>query len=149
MTFNPYYAAIHGFRERGVARFAASFTRVLQDDSRLRDQASLIGVHYEATDLDRTTETIVAILREAKLSPRYRSIEFARFSFLSNLRPSDPNPLPYPATLLFGADATSADGGALEEAAQRLAALPERLCAHVYERSSKHSYLPLIGERRR
>jgi uncharacterized protein (DUF1330 family) len=148
MTVNPYYALINRLRVRGVARFAASFTRVLVPDGGLRQSPWLLGVHFTAPEPEQTLTALAGDgpLRAAGCLLRYASREFATFDFLRNPAINDPNPLPYATTALFHCPDPDALCAARRDVADQLTALGIPV-AHVYRRAARRDFVPRLARR--
>lgn len=83
-------------------------------------------------------------LRGAGCIVRYASVEFATFDFIRAPRPNDPNPLPYPGTVLLECadpERLARDGDAVKA---QIAALGAPAVAHLYRRSDHREFVPRI-----
>lgn len=101
MTVNPYYLLINRLRERGVARFEASFTYADHEPLDLRAQPWLVVARFDAaTPLEDIRELV-----EPQAGPLvYASHEVASANFLRGHKPSDPHPLTLPRLAAFAAE---------------------------------------------
>lgn len=127
MIANPYYLFANRWRERGVARFEASFTTPVVTRSGLRRAGTVLVMHFNSEDgpwdaperpqLTRLDEH----LESAGASLLYASVETSPMTFLTDLEPNDPNPLVYRETAVF----------AVESAVAATAAFDADLLAHV------------------
>ena len=105
MVSNPYYLFANRFREKGVARFEASFTTPVTR-ARLRAKRPMLVVHFNSDDgaHDAPRRPTLDALGEALRDVgelAYASVETAPMRFLRDLRPNDPNPLVYKEMALF------------------------------------------------
>jgi len=144
MTVNPYYGLINRLRERGVARFAAAFTRVLVPDTSLNASRWLVGVHFTAPDPAAMIDTLATndALRAAGLELAYASVEFAAFDFLRDPKPCDPHPLPFTATALFRCPDVERLRAARAPLRAALDGLGVPVAAHLYERLRRSAIVP-------
>jgi len=149
MTVNPYYALINRLRERGVARFAAAFTRVLVPDANLHASRWLVGAHFTAPDPSAVIDALAASppLRAAGLALAYASVEFASFDFLRAPKPHDPNPLPFTATALFRCDDVARLRASRAAVRAQLEQLGVPVAAHLYERLRRSEIVPRLRRR--
>lgn len=146
MTVNPYYALINRLRERGVARFAAAFTRVVVADQNLNEERRLVGVHFTAPEPATVVDALASspALRAAGLELAYASAQFAAFDFLRAPKPNDPNPLPFPATALFRCADVERLHAARPAVRGALEGLGFPVAAHLYERLRRGDVVPRL-----
>lgn len=142
MVLNPYYFAINEFRERGVTRFEASFTKVGFEEGELASQRRLVVVHHRAAD---ALPEIRAALEEAVGPLVYASSLVQSMTMLAPPRPSDPNPISLPHTACFAAG--SADVAIDAQLATRLRAACPEISVQLYKREAPAAYLPPVARR--
>ena len=97
MVLNPYYFAINEFRERGVTRFEASFTKVASR-RRERPRRARGGSSWSTIVLPTRSPEIRAALEQAVGPLVYASSLVQSMTMLAPPRPTDPNPISLPQT---------------------------------------------------
>lgn len=142
MTMNPYYTAINKLRERGVARFQASFCYAsVSGGKQLSQEKLLIVAHFNSDDPDSARLTLERKLARAGAEVAYAAGETSPFSFFRRFRPSDPNPLKYKQVVFFRIGAERLAKLNRNVLAELHSALPE-LSLQVYRRARPESLLP-------
>lgn len=145
MVSNPYYLLINRFRERGVARFEASFTQPIDARVSLRRHRRFLVVHFNGAEgaLDGVRE----ILGGRGAAFVYATREVAAIDlFAGPARPTDPNPLAFKHAAFFAVGA-DAEIEAIADAAtvKRLGEAVEDFALHLYEAEDPRSYFRVFG----
>ncbi len=138
MTMSPYYALINPFRERGVARFEASFTHATQCDDNLQRYKRLLVVHYQGAP--ETKAALQSLLGVFGAEPVYASSESSAIDCFHRREPSDPNPLTYKSVLFCSLPDDSLEPG--REVIEALARATQGLSLQIYARESLASLMP-------
>lgn len=141
MTMNPYYKAINRWRERGVARFEASFCHANEPDRVLSRERKLLVAHVNSADPDRALERLSATLTAVGAELVYEVRETSSFSFFRRFRPYDPNPLKYKQVAFFRLGADGAAAIDAKRMTQLSTALPD-LSLQLYRQARPESLLP-------
>lgn len=142
MVLNPYYFAINEFRERGVTRFEASFTRVDEQAGPLGAQRRMLVVHFRSHEGADALEEVRAAMKKVAGPLVYASSMVESIGLLSPPRPTDPNPISLPQTACFAADADVLPDGLGPALAKRLRKATAEISVQLYRRESPAAYLP-------
>jgi uncharacterized protein (DUF1330 family) len=141
MVLNPYYFAINELRERGVTRFEASFTRVVEQNEELAGQRRLVVVHYRSPDGGDALPAVRAAL-EGQVGPLvYASRLAGTLTMLAPAHPTDPTPISLPETACFASGDDAPEGLSAQAVTALRAAAPE-VSVQLYRRESPAAYLP-------
>jgi uncharacterized protein (DUF1330 family) len=130
MTVNPYYALINRFREMGVKRFEASFCRMERAD-RIAGHPWTVALHWNGDEAHDSE--VRAIACEAGGNVYYRCREYCPFDFLTEYRPTDPQPMRFKALQLIAFPDRETAARAFSEAVlTRLRPLVDDLSIQLY-----------------
>lgn len=148
MVANPYYLFANRWRQRGVDHFEASFTTPVRQRSGLRRQPCVLVVHFDSNDGPHdapsrpTLDQLEEVLGDSGARLLYASVETTPLTFLTHLKPNDPNALVYPETAVFGVSSTDAAAASLDaDALHRVEALVPGAALQLYERLSVREML--------
>jgi uncharacterized protein (DUF1330 family) len=140
MTMSPYYALINRFRERGVAKFEASFTHASRCAPDLRRQKELLVVHYNNPAGRDVRKPLEAALLKLGAKPVYATSESSPIDCFRRRQPSDPNPLSYKSVIFCSLPAKGLKLDVKKSAPLRRVA--KGLSMQIYARESMNNLTP-------
>jgi len=143
MTSNPFYLFVNLFRQQGVERFEASFCEMDHADS-IAGHPVTVAVHYNG-DAARDAEMREAL--DALGGERFYGCREHSEFFLSEYRPTDPNPMRFKALALVAFDDHDAARAAFSaEQLERLGAIADELSVQLYDELDWRNPRPEAGD---
>lgn len=146
MVTNPYYLLINRLRERGVARFEASFAAPIAGAS-LAKRDLLVVVAFDAPG-DARLEALTCVVEGAGGELAYAAREAAPIDFFKDASPTDPNPLRFKRIAFFAFPTLhSIDRARAKGLVTRIVEEAGDCAVQVYRREPARAHFPALFQR--
>ena len=142
---NPYMLIVNPFRDRGVEKFEAAFSRTIREEkARKLDAVFVLGIHFNSDEENPILDSNKALLESFKAREILAIKERYIMDFLTNPKQNEPNPHTYKVNQFFALEDKELPG----ELDQKLISLAEGLdqCSvQLYKKANQKHYLPFTS----
>lgn len=139
---NPFFLLVNGFRDRGVEKFEAAFSRTIREEKAKEIDASIVlGIHFNSDEEGPILDSNKALMESFNAREILAIKEQYIMDFLTNPKANEPNPHTYKVNQFFAMNQREVP----DDLAQKLNALAESLghCSiQLYKKANKKHYLP-------
>lgn len=139
---NPYMLLVNRFRDRGVEKFEAAFSRTIREEkARKIDAAFVLGIHFNSDDENPILDSNRALLESFQAREILAIKERYIMDFLTNPKPNEPNPHTYKVNQFFALE----DKELPDELDRKVISLAKGLnqCSvQLYKKANQKHYLP-------
>lgn len=139
---NPFFPLVNGFRDRGVEKFEASFSRTFRESGAKEiDAKYVLGIHFNSDEETSFLDSNKTLMESFNACEILAIKEHYTMDFLTAPKANEPNPHTYKVNQFFKLPGKELEPE-LNDKLVELAKSQKQCSIQVYTRSDKRDYMP-------